>query len=200
MGTTLILGTWRLLSSSEHLQALLKGPPLPLDCNCGLMDPGEGAAQGFGEPHVHQAAHTLLVVPGETLLQLEGHIKQKIASHLLLAWHLMSSVLSSCRFSMDDGKQAFCCSRRWPSWLLREAAASAQSLQVHWGVFMPRQPGSEKKWEQGQTLFPDENWSVTPNGKHSVPIWKLWTLHFFHTSFFVSMCEIPAISIKSLIC
>lgn len=68
-----------------HLQALLKGPPLPLGCNCGLMDPGEGAAQGFGEPRVHQAAHTLLVVPEETLLQLEGHIKQKIASHLLLA-------------------------------------------------------------------------------------------------------------------
>lgn len=57
MGTTLILGTRRLLSSSEHLQAVLKGPPLPLDCSCGFMDSGEGAAQGFGEPCVHQVAN-----------------------------------------------------------------------------------------------------------------------------------------------
>lgn len=126
MGTTLVLGTWRVFSSSEYLQAPLKGPPFPLDCNCGVMVPGEGATQGFGEPRVHQAAYALLVVPEE--LQLEGRIKQKIVSHLLLAWHCMSSVLSSWGFSMDT---AFCCSRCWPSWLLREVAASAQSLQVH---------------------------------------------------------------------
>lgn len=153
-GITFILGTWRLLFSSEYLQPVLKGPPLPLGCSCGLMDPAEGAAQGFGEPRVHQAAYTLLVAPKE--LQLEGHIKEKIASHLLLAWHLMSSKLSSCGCSMGA---AFCYSRCWPSWLLREVVASARSLQAHWGVFMPRQPGSEERWEQGQMFsFPDENW------------------------------------------
>lgn len=160
--------------------------------NCGVTDPGEGAAQGFGEPCVHQAAYALLVVPEE--LQLEGHIKQKIVSHLLLAWHCMSSVLSSWGFSMDT---AFCCSRCWPSWLLREVAASAQSLQVHWGVFMARQPGSEETWEQGQMLsFPEENWSVTPKGKDSVPIWKQQTLHFYCTPFLMCVCvkcEIPTI-------
>lgn len=93
MGTTLVLGTRRVFSSSEYLQAPLKGPPFPLDCNCGVMVPGEGATQGFGEPRVHQAAYALLVVPEE--LQLEGRIKQKIVSHLLLAWRCMSSVLSS---------------------------------------------------------------------------------------------------------
>ncbi|RLW08906.1 hypothetical protein DV515_00002869, partial [Chloebia gouldiae] len=102
---------------------LLKGPPLPLDCNCGLMDPGEGAAQGCGEPRVHQAAYTLLVVPEE--LQLDGHKKQKIVTHLLLARRHMSSALSSCGFSVDA---ALCCSRCWPSWLLREVAASAPCL------------------------------------------------------------------------
>lgn len=37
--------------------AVLKGPPLPLDCSCGFMDSGEGTAQGFGEPCVHQVAN-----------------------------------------------------------------------------------------------------------------------------------------------
>ena len=110
-GNTLLLGMGRLLSSSEHLQILLKGPPLPPDCSCGLVVPGEGAALGFSEPWARQAARALLTVTEETTLQLEGQTGQKIVSHLLLAWRPMSSALSSCCISMGDGKQAPCHSK-----------------------------------------------------------------------------------------
>lgn len=131
--------------------------------------------------------HTLLPWTWEeTLLWLEGQIGQKIAGHLLLAWRPVSSVLSFCCTSMGDGKQAPCCSKQWPSWLLGKAAASTQSMQVHWGVFVPGEPGSQKRWGPAGNMFsfPDVSWSVIPDRKCLFSTWKLWTLLFFFSFFF----------------
>lgn len=150
---------WALSWSWEHegsslpvsiFKLLLKGPPLPLDGNCGLMDPGEGAAQGCGEPRVQQAAYTLLVVPEE--LQLDGHIKQKTATHLLLARRRMSSALSSCGFSWmqlcaeADVGQAGCSGR----WLLQHHPCRCTGVCLCLGSQDQRRGGNGGKYYHSQ--------------------------------------------------
>lgn len=185
--STSLLGMGRLLSCSEHLQAPLKGPPLRPDGNCGLTVPGEGAALGFGEPPVRQAARALLTVTEETLLQLEGQTGQKMVRHLLLAWRPVSSALSSCCISTGDRKQAPCRCKRRPSWPLGGAAASGQSLQVQRGVFMLGEPGSQERWDPGANAFIIPRCKLICNSKwkHPLSTWKLWTWRFFLTPFFV---------------